>query len=121
MTQDTLAARVPTVLVGLLLVAAAGLAEENPGREAFVAAKCDQCHAVASVEIVATTKLESAIGPDLGGYVTETPGELLRFLQREVEIEGSKHKKPFKGTDEELAVILDWLGTLEPAPVPETR
>jgi cytochrome c2 len=95
--------------------AAVATAETEGGQQVFVEAKCNQCHAVASAGIVATTKLESAVGPDLGGYTTETPAELMDFLQREVEREGSKHKKEFKGSDEELTSILEWLGGLEPA------
>lgn len=110
----------PLMFLGALSIAAAlPAAEGEAGKQVFLDAKCNQCHAVASVGIEATTKLESAKGPDLGGYVTETPAELMDFLQREVEREGSKHKKEYEGTDEELAAILEWLGAQEPAAAPE--
>ena len=60
-------------------------ADNSPqaGAQQFEEHKCNQCHGIASLEIVATTKLEKAKGPDLGGYSTEDVEALLEFLRRE--------------------------------------
>ena len=83
------------------------------GHQVFVAAKCHTCHAVASASIAARAK-EEARGPDLGGYVTDDATALARYLRREEERDGDKHKARFRGTDEELGLLLAWLGEQEP-------
>ena len=46
---------------------AVGAADEAPGKAAFVANKCNLCHAVSSAAVEATTKSEKMKGPDLKG------------------------------------------------------
>jgi len=104
------------ILAGLALLPTLAYGEEppdaSPGQEAFAAARCNLCHAVASVGIEA--KSSKTEGPDLGGLVVEELEALAAYLRKETEIEGEEHKKTFKGTDEELQVIVDWLAGLEP-------
>ena len=103
----------------ILIVVASGLwpaaarAEDPPGKTAFLAHKCNLCHAVPAAEIVAKTKSEKMKGADLGGKVEGELADIAAFLRKETEREGEAHKKPFKGTDEELQAIVDWLGSLE--------
>ena len=52
-------------------------------------------------------------GGDLGGKLEAEFEELAAYLRKEGELDGKTHKKGFKGTDEELQTILDWLGSLE--------
>jgi len=107
------------VLVGLVgfCLPPAVAAEDAPGQgevlPLFADSKCALCHSVASLGIAATTKLEKVKGPDLGGFVTETPEALYEFLTKAVEIDGEKHKKEFKGTLDELNEILLWLAAQE--------
>ncbi len=39
--------------------------------------------------------------------------KLAAYVRKEGELDDKTHKKPFKGTGEELQVIVDWLGSLE--------
>jgi hypothetical protein len=38
---------------------------------------------------------------------------MVKFLKKIEKLEGRKHKKKFKGSDEDLQAISDWLGTLK--------
>ena len=54
------------------------------------------------------------MGPDLSGYTSDKDiSEIAAYARKEAEIDGKQHKKEFKGTDEELQAIVDWLGSLE--------
>ena len=80
--------------------------------------KCNMCHAVPAAGIEAKTKSEKMKGGDLGGKIEAEFAEIAAYVRKEGELDGKTHKKPFKGTDEELQAIIDWLGTLE-APAAE--
>lgn len=94
-------------------------AEEPPGKTAFLAHKCNLCHAVPAAEIEAKTKSEKLKGGDLGGPIEADFEIVAAYLRKEGELEGKSHKKAFKGTDEELRTILAWLAELEPEEKPE--
>lgn len=91
----------------------ANAAEEPAGQGAFMAHKCNMCHAVSAAGIEATTKSESMKGADLGGKIEGDFKAIAAYVRKEGEIDGKTHKKGFKGTDEELQAIIDWLGSLE--------
>ena len=65
-----------------------------------------------------TAVLQLAEGGDVEGYVSLDYGTVQYMKGADLggavggEF-GSTHSKPFKGTDEELQTILDWLGSLE--------
>lgn len=105
----------PVVAAGLLLtLAALGAAPTQAldGKEVFLAQKCNTCHAVSTSGIEATTKSEKMKGPDLVGVMqAHDPAWITEFLHKKVDKDGKKHAKEYKGTDEELAAILDWLKT----------
>ncbi len=102
----------------LLVPAGAPAEEQADGRQVFLDAKCNLCHAVPAVDIPAKTKSEKLKGPDLGGPLPDgfTFADLAAYLRKETDRDGVEHKKEFKGTDEELQTIVDWLGSLEAAP-----
>ena len=92
------------------MVLAAPLAAQEDGKAVFEAQKCQLCHGVSSAGIEATTKSEKLKGPDLTGVGENFDAEwMTKYIKKEVDKEGKKHTKPFKGTDEELQVIIDWL------------
>ncbi len=100
----------------VFVLASAVGAEETSGDEAeqlFVETyKCVRCHGVASAGLEATS--EKMKSTDLGGYTSDDMATLTKFLRKEeLKEDGTKHKKTFDGSDEDLATILDWLGTLE--------
>ena len=36
------------------------------------------------------------------------------YMRKEAELEGGKHKGNFKGSDEDLRTMMDWLAALDP-------
>jgi mono/diheme cytochrome c family protein len=121
----------PTAIVGaailyfLLTATAAGAAEADPaGKKLFLKNKCAQCHTITALKILKDEdggeEEELAEGeekrdpPDLSGVGNEQKPEwMVKFLKKIEKLEGRKHKKKFKGSDEDLQAISDWLGTLK--------
>ena len=86
---------------------------DDDGKEAFVK-NCAECHAVSSEEIEATTKNEQDKGPDLKGIGEKYQKKwITKYIKMEADKDGTQHLKKFKGSDEELQAIVDWLGSLE--------
>ena len=106
-----------SVVIGwLLLPAAPSVGQESTepeGQNLFREHKCNLCHGVPAVEIEAKTKSPKMKGSDLGGETEHDFEQIAAFLRKESDLGDVTHKKEFKGTDEELQAILDWLGTLE--------
>jgi len=100
-----------------LSVAPGVFAEEGSkteGRAAFDEHKCLMCHGVAAQDLKPKAKSEKMLGPDLSGFKSDVEfPKMVAYMRGESAIDGAKHKKPFKGTDEELQAIIDWLGSLE--------
>ena len=98
-----------TLAIAGLLVASPAAAEEA-AKEVFIAQKCNLCHAVSTAEIEAKTTSDKLKGPDLAKIEIErTPEQLVGFLKKQSMLDETEHKRDFKGTDEELAAIIDWL------------
>ena len=91
------------------------------GQQVFVAQKCQMCHTVYSVGIGeppaedAKEEEEAAAGPpDLSLAGTGRTAEWLSlFLQKKEALNEKKHMMTFKGADEELAALTNWLLTLK--------
>lgn len=100
------------VAVAVLFGAVAGVsalrAEGEDGQAILEAQKCDLCHAVSTVGIEAKTKSEAMKGPDLVDIERE-PAWLVQYLKKETELDGQAHKKEYKGTDEDLNALIDWM------------
>jgi len=86
------------------------LAAENSagGKEIFLAQKCNICHSVPAAGIEGKTSTGNMKGPDLPSSHTD-PAWLAAFLKQQQEGEAGRHKRPFKGSDEELQTLVDWL------------
>ena len=97
------------------------------GQTVFVENKCQMCHTVYSAGIgeppaeeekkeAEEDAEEDAGPPDLSltgaGKTAEWMG---LFLLKKETLNEKKHMKRFKGSDEELAPLVDWLMTLKPA------
>jgi len=78
------------------------------GKALFTGAKCNMCHSVSAVGIEAKVKSEKMKGPDLVNLTTDA-GTIKTYLKGESELNGAKHKKKFKGSDEELQALINWL------------
>lgn len=82
----------------------------DDGKKLFVDKKCASCHTVETAGIESKKKDAS----DLSEVGAERSAEfLLKYLKKEAKLEGKEHKPAFKGTDEELNIIVDWLETLK--------
>ena len=99
-------------LCGLVALTLAGPLALADGRVLFIEQKCHMCHSVPEVDVVAMAKSKKMKGPDLPAEVRE-PDWMVRFLKREVQLNGKDHKKEFKGTEEELRAITAWLVQLK--------
>ncbi|MBZ0111432.1 MAG: cytochrome c, partial [Thermoanaerobaculia bacterium] len=107
----------PLMLALLPVTAVPVPAEETvdpPGKVAFLADGCNLCHEVSGEGIERKSKSDKMMGRDMTGIGEDYDREFAKaYILREAAMEdGTKHKKPFKGTDEELEAILDWLATL---------
>lgn len=80
------------------------------GKAIFLANKCEMCHSVSTAGIEAKSKAMKA--PDLVGVVTAQHDAkwIAQYLKKAADLEGKKHGKEFKGSDEELQALVDWLG-----------
>ncbi len=80
------------------------------GKAIFLAQKCNLCHGVSAAGVTPTSQKVKA--PDLTGMVKAADApKLIKYL-RKLELGGEKNKKhvkEFKGTDEEIQAVLDWL------------
>lgn len=94
--------------VALAFTAVGAFAEEGeaPGAAVFEAMKCNMCHSVTTAGIEA--KSEKMFKGDLID-IDHDAKWLVQYMKQEIEIDGEPHKKPFKGTDEELQALVDWL------------
>lgn len=101
--------------------AAPAKAEDSAGLKLFKQNKCTQCHSIDSLKISKVKsdddeddakdengkKLEP---PDLSGAGKDHDAAwFAKWLKKEVEVDGHKHKKKFKGSEEELKVVSDWI------------
>lgn len=81
----------------------------SDGKALFVENKCTSCHSVTAKGVEAT-KPDKAV--DLS-TISESADFLKKFVKKEVtkDVDGkaAKHKKGWKGTDEDLDAIIGWL------------
>ena len=126
---------IPVAVLSILCLALAlpALAEESKkddatpdttpaGQQVFVAQKCQMCHTVFSADIgepkaedAKEEEEEEVSGPpDLSLAGTGRTAEWLSlFLQKKETLNEKKHMLKFKGTDEELATLANWILTLK--------
>ncbi|MFQ5569647.1 MAG: c-type cytochrome [Rhodothermales bacterium] len=105
---------IPAALVGLAIsfccFTTVASAQDKDGKTVFAEQGCDQCHAVSTAGIEAKTKSEQEKGPDLEGIGDRLKAKpMMKYLKKAGDREGKSHTKPFKGSDEELQVLVDWL------------
>jgi len=98
------------LLVSSPMPAWAAGGDGSSGKAVFLAQKCNLCHAVSSAGIEATTKSEKMKAPDLVGVGSRHDGAwIAQYLQKKQTLQDKTHAKEFKGSDEELAALIDWL------------
>ncbi len=87
-------------------------AEKSTGKDIFVNAKCNTCHAIKSQDI---TSKQADKYPDLSNFGNSGVSEenAIKYLNKEFDINGKKHPVKFKGSEEELKTMVEWLLTLK--------
>jgi mono/diheme cytochrome c family protein len=83
------------------------------GKALFLENKCNLCHTIDSQAIARTSEKMKA--PDLSNAsgLVESADWLKSFLKKEVKKDDKNHQREFKGTDEELDAVVQWLMTLK--------
>ncbi len=116
------------LLAGLTPMRAQADAAVPAGQKIFLQNKCTQCHAISALKIAKVKSDESTADVDedeaLLGKKIEPPdlsdvGKkkekdwIVKWLKKEVKLDGHKHKKKFKGSDEELDTLATWVASLK--------
>jgi cytochrome c553 len=112
----------------LLILTGSSKAQEEAtdGKGIFVANKCTACHAVKAAEIEmkkAESEGEESKGgesedqaPDLSSVGNDHTAEwLMAYLTKKEAINGKKHMKKFKGNEDDLKVLAEWLASQKAA------
>lgn len=108
------------VVAPFLAAALPSAAFAASGKEIFLEKKCNDCHLVKAEGIekkISKKTGKAKKGPDLSNVGSENDADFFtKWLKKEVKIESHfdkakkvGHKKKFKGTDEELKTLTDWL------------
>jgi mono/diheme cytochrome c family protein len=85
-------------------------AAPQDGKKLFTEKKCQSCHTVTSEGIESKKKDAS----DVSNVGAEHNAEFLaKYLLKKEKIDGKEHKAAWKGTDEELKTLTEWLATLK--------
>lgn len=95
-------------LLGSITIA---FSKAKSGRTIFInQEKCNLCHSVSTQGIEATTRSDRLKGPDLVNLADKYRARWMRrYLKKKVAKNRIYHKTSFKGTDEELQTLVDWL------------
>ncbi len=103
--RQRLSLSVALCVLVVLAVAPLFAGEESPGKQIFLDEKCSMCHPVSTAGIEA--KMDKG---DLVGLADQYEAEwLMQYLKKEADKDGKQHSKAFKGSDEDLKVLVDWL------------
>lgn len=81
---------------------------DGDGKKVFVDSKCNMCHTVKSAGI----ESKKSDATDLSGIGKDKTSEfLMKYLKKEAKLNDKDHKSAFKGTDEDLKTLVEWLLT----------
>lgn len=84
--------------------------DKADGKKIFEDNKCSMCHSVSAAEIVSK---KGDKYPDLSKLEEVQTAELYtEYLHKKEKLHGKKHPVPFKGSDEEMKVLLEWIISL---------
>lgn len=84
--------------------------DDPAGKKIFVDQKCNMCHTVKSAGI----ESKKSDATDLSNVGSEMKSEdMIKYLKKEIKLNNKDHKTAFKGSDEDLKKLVEWLSTLE--------
>ncbi len=100
-----------TAIVALYGFAFTIASNDDPaGKKIFVEQKCNMCHTVKSVGI----ESKKSDATDLSNVGAEMKAEdMMKYLKKEMKLNDKDHKTAFKGSDEDLKKLVEWLSTLK--------
>lgn len=85
--------------------------KDDPGRTVFLQNKCNACH---SVGVTGIPKRPNQKAPDLSTIGSTVKGSFIKaFLRKNETLHDRKHLGSFKGNDEELETLVQWLDSLK--------
>jgi len=106
------------IAVGIALFAeepTASSTNQNAGKAAFLSNKCNMCHSVESEKVEKASggyqkSAEKNVPPDLSNVGKKHNAEwFTKYLKHTEALDGVKHAKAYRGTDEELQALAKWL------------
>lgn len=84
--------------------------DDPAGKKIFVDNKCNMCHIIKSAGI----ESKKSDATDLSNVGAEMKkDDMIKYLKKEMKLNDKVHKTAFKGTDEELTKLVEWLSTLK--------
>jgi hypothetical protein len=92
------------------------LAAGADGKAIFTDSKCQNCHSIDALGIKRTAepKAGELIPADLSGEGLKHNADWFTgWLNKEVELDGHKHLKKFKGSAGDLTTLSNWLATMK--------
>ncbi len=90
------------------------------GKTVFIEAKCNTCHAISSLEIEAKNKSASNKASDLSKIEIKYDKDFLKkYLYKEESLNEKKHPVAYKGTDEDLEILLSFILSLQSQEQPQ--
>ena len=97
------------------LALAADAAHAADAKQLFEAGKCFRCHSVDSQGIAANPKAgEEDEVKDLSKVGSERTAEWIqKFLRKQEQLDGKKHKLKYRGSDADLETLATWLASLK--------
>jgi hypothetical protein len=100
-----------SAIVALFAFAFSFSQEQNlDGKQIFIDSKCDKCHSLTSMGI--TSNKDDATDLSKAGSVGDA--QLVKsYLLKEAKVNDTEHKLKFKGSEEELNALVNWLLTFK--------
>ncbi len=93
--------------------------DESGGKTAFLNSKCNLCHSVESEKVEKTTggfqkSKDKNVPPDLSAIGKKhNAGWITKYLKKTEALDGVKHVRLYRGTNEDLEAIAKWLEGLK--------
>lgn len=99
----------------LVLPLAGPTSAAESGKDLFLSHECDECHTIRSlgIEIDEAAGTDPADVSDLSGIGADRDKIwIAKYLLKQVEKDGEKHKKRFRGSQAALVALATWLATI---------
>jgi mono/diheme cytochrome c family protein len=104
----SLATILALTFIGLSFNHSALSQEAKDGKTIFVDSKCIACHGVSAAGVEAKKKSDKV--PDLSKLTDGKDIEFwTKYMKKDETLNDKKHAVPFKGSDEDLKTMIEWL------------